>query len=49
MELVRTGAVDPTEILSHVQPLTSALDAYRSFDTRQPGWMKVELEPSMLT
>ncbi|MFY0528660.1 zinc-dependent alcohol dehydrogenase [Archangium gephyra] len=49
MELVRTGAVDPTEILSHVQPLTSALDAYRSFDTRKPGWMKVELEPSMLT
>ena len=49
MELVRTGAVDPTEILSHVQPLTSALDAYRAFDTRKPGWMKVELEPSMLT
>jgi len=49
VELVRTGAVDPLEILSHVQPLTSALEAYRSFDARKPGWMKVELEPVMLT
>ncbi|HYO58619.1 zinc-dependent alcohol dehydrogenase [Archangium sp.] len=49
LELVLTGAVEPTEILSHVQPLTSAIEAYRSFDTRKPGWMKVELEPAMLT
>ncbi|AKJ07271.1 threonine dehydrogenase-like Zn-dependent dehydrogenase [Archangium gephyra] len=49
MELVRTGAVEPTELLTHVQPLTSALDAYRAFDARKPGWLKVELEPSMLT
>jgi threonine dehydrogenase-like Zn-dependent dehydrogenase len=49
VELVRTGAVDPLEILSHVQPLTSAIEAYRSFDSRKPGWMKVELEPVMLT
>lgn len=49
LELVRTGAVEPTELLSHVQPLSSALDAYRSFDARKPGWMKVELEPAMLT
>jgi threonine dehydrogenase-like Zn-dependent dehydrogenase len=49
LELVRTGAVEPMELLSHVQPLASAIEAYRSFDTRQPGWMKVELEPAMLT
>jgi threonine dehydrogenase-like Zn-dependent dehydrogenase len=49
LELVRTGAVEPTEILSQVQPLTSAIEAYRSFDARRPGWMKVELEPQMLT
>ena len=48
MELVRTGAVEPTEILSQVQPLTSALEAYRAFDARKPGWMKVELEPTPL-
>jgi threonine dehydrogenase-like Zn-dependent dehydrogenase len=49
LELVRTGAVEPTELLTHVQPLTSAIEAYRSFDMRKPGWLKVELEPPMLT
>jgi threonine dehydrogenase-like Zn-dependent dehydrogenase len=49
LELIRTGAVEPTELLTHVQPLTSALEAYRAFDTRQPGWLKVELEPQLLT
>jgi threonine dehydrogenase-like Zn-dependent dehydrogenase len=49
LELVRRGEVDPTAILSRVEPMTSALDAYRSFDLRKPGWLKVELEPPMLT
>ncbi|MBF5042410.1 glutathione-dependent formaldehyde dehydrogenase [Aggregicoccus sp. 17bor-14] len=49
VELVRTGAVDPTAILSHVEPMGSAIDAYRNFDLRKPGWHKVELEPPMLT
>ncbi len=49
LELVRAGTVDPTAILSHVEPMTNALEAYRKFDTRQPGWVKVELEPPMLT
>jgi hypothetical protein len=26
--------------------MTSVLDAYKAFDTRQPGWVKVKLEPS---
>jgi threonine dehydrogenase-like Zn-dependent dehydrogenase len=49
VELVRTGAVDPTAILSHVEPMGSAIEAYRNFDLRKPGWHKVELEPPMLT
>ncbi|WP_342376260.1 glutathione-dependent formaldehyde dehydrogenase [Myxococcus stipitatus] len=48
LELVRAGVVDPTAILSHVEPMGSALDAYRNFDLRKPGWVKVELEPSQL-
>lgn len=48
LELVRTGVVDPTAILSHVEPMSSAIDAYRNFDLRKPGWVKVELEPSQL-
>ncbi|WNG30218.1 glutathione-dependent formaldehyde dehydrogenase [Cystobacter fuscus] len=49
VELVRTGAVEPTELLTRVQPITSAIEAYRAFDVRQPGWLKVELEPQLLT
>ncbi|MFP2957979.1 zinc-dependent alcohol dehydrogenase [Myxococcus sp. 1LA] len=48
LELVRTGVVDPTAILSHVEPMGSAIDAYRNFDMRKPGWVKVELEPTQL-
>ena len=49
LELVRTGEVDPTAILTHVEPMARAIDAYRNFDLRKPGWIKVELEPPMLT
>lgn len=45
LELVRTGAVDPAAILTRQEPLTSAISAYRAFDARQPGWLKVELQP----
>jgi threonine dehydrogenase-like Zn-dependent dehydrogenase len=45
LELIRTGAIRPEEILTHVGPLTGALEAYRNFDKREPGWIKVKLEP----
>ncbi|MHB8876908.1 MAG: zinc-dependent alcohol dehydrogenase [Myxococcaceae bacterium] len=45
LELVRSGAVDPSEVLTQHHPMTSALDAYLAFDHREPGWMKVELQP----
>ena len=45
IELVRSGIVDPREILTKREPLTAALDAYKAFDQRRPGWMKVELMP----
>ncbi|MBJ6759847.1 glutathione-dependent formaldehyde dehydrogenase [Myxococcaceae bacterium JPH2] len=47
LELVRSGAVDPTSVISHVEPMTGALEAYRNFDLRKQGWMKVELEPML--
>jgi threonine dehydrogenase-like Zn-dependent dehydrogenase len=46
VELVRTGAVDPAEILTQSERITSAIDAYKQFDQRKPGWIKVMLEPS---
>ncbi len=45
IELVSSGAVDPLQILTQKVPLTSAIDAYKSFDERDAGWVKVKLEP----
>jgi threonine dehydrogenase-like Zn-dependent dehydrogenase len=45
IELVRTGAIDPTEILTQSGPLVGALEAYQHFDRRAEGWIKVQLEP----
>lgn len=42
-KLVQSGAIDPTKIISQHEPITAVLDAYKAFDTRQPGWMKVAL------
>jgi threonine dehydrogenase-like Zn-dependent dehydrogenase len=47
VDLVRSGTVDPTEILTQKEPLTSAIGAYKAFDERQPGWIKVEFRPSV--
>ena len=46
VELVRMGQVDPAEVLTQAEPITSAIDAYKLFDRRAPGWVKVELKPS---
>ncbi|HEY3307222.1 MAG TPA: zinc-dependent alcohol dehydrogenase [Desulfuromonadaceae bacterium] len=45
IDLVRSGTVDPVKILTKREPLTSAVDAYRAFDLRKSGWLKVELQP----
>jgi len=46
MDLVQGGEIDPFNVLTQLEPLTSALDAYKAFDARQPGWIKVELAPA---
>jgi threonine dehydrogenase-like Zn-dependent dehydrogenase len=47
IDLVRRGTIDPAKILTQVEPLTSAIEAYKAFDTRRPGWIKVKLETAM--
>lgn len=47
LQMIRAGDTSPTSVLSEVQPLMSAVDAYRAFSTHAPGWMKVELVPMM--
>jgi threonine dehydrogenase-like Zn-dependent dehydrogenase len=46
MDLVRSGQFDPSTILTNKVALTDAIGAYESFDTRQDGWIKVELMPA---
>jgi threonine dehydrogenase-like Zn-dependent dehydrogenase len=46
VELVRRGSLNPAQILTQREPITSAIEAYKAFDKRQPGWIKVKLEPA---
>ncbi len=46
VDLVRSGAVNPTDILSHVEPMQDIINAYESFDEREQGWIKVEIVPT---
>ena len=46
VDLVRNGTIDPQTILTKVEPLLSAIDAYEKFDQRGAGWMKVKLDPA---
>ena len=48
MSLVSSDMVNPTQILTQRAPLTSALDAYKAFDEREDGWVKVELVSSAI-
>ncbi|MEO5702974.1 MAG: zinc-dependent alcohol dehydrogenase [Gammaproteobacteria bacterium] len=43
VEMVRSGVIDPADVLTQREPLTSAIEAYKAFDRRAPGWIKVEL------
>jgi len=46
LDLVQSGTIVPEHILTKQEPIISAIEAYKAFDTRQPGWLKVELEPA---
>lgn len=47
VDLVRSGMVDPAEVLTQTAPLASAIEAYQAFDRREAGWVKVKLEPEV--
>jgi threonine dehydrogenase-like Zn-dependent dehydrogenase len=46
VEMVRAGVVDPQTVLTQLEGVRSAIEAYEAFDAREPGWLKVELEPA---
>jgi threonine dehydrogenase-like Zn-dependent dehydrogenase len=45
VDLVRSGVIDPAQILSKIEPMTNVIEAYKAFDKREPGWLKTELRP----
>ena len=45
VEMVASGVIDPSVILTQKEPIGNAIEAYKAFDQRRPGWMKVKLEP----
>ena len=45
VDLVRSGTIDPSKVLTQVEPMMDAIEAYKAFDKRQAGWIKVELLP----
>lgn len=42
VDLVAGGSVAPENVLTKIAPLAPVLDAYKAFDQRRPGWIKVE-------
>jgi threonine dehydrogenase-like Zn-dependent dehydrogenase len=38
--------IDPAGVLTQTEPLTDAIEAYKAFDRRESGWVKVELKPN---
>jgi threonine dehydrogenase-like Zn-dependent dehydrogenase len=44
VDLVRMGAIDPTKILTRIEPIDDVMHAYEAFDRRESGWIKVELK-----
>jgi threonine dehydrogenase-like Zn-dependent dehydrogenase len=45
LEKAKSGEIDPEKILTNEVNLASAIDAYKSFDKREEGWIKVMLTP----
>jgi threonine dehydrogenase-like Zn-dependent dehydrogenase len=45
MELIESGAIDPSFVITHRLPLEDAPDAYRTFRDKADGCIKVVLKP----
>lgn len=43
IDLVVSGKIDPSKILTNINPMADAIEAFKAFDRRDNGWVKVEL------
>ncbi|USX53274.1 zinc-dependent alcohol dehydrogenase [Lentzea sp. HUAS12] len=44
LDLVLTGVVDPTAFITQHEEPAAAIDAYKTFDLREDGWLKTVLD-----
>ena len=49
LQLVSSGIVDPARVLTQVEPIDDVIEAYKLFDRRTPGWVKVMLQPQVIS
>ncbi len=47
IETVMEGKVDPLTVLTTIEPMDDAISAYKAFDKRTSGWVKVKLDPKL--
>jgi threonine dehydrogenase-like Zn-dependent dehydrogenase len=45
LDLIASGTIDPVRILTKIEPMQRVIAPMR-FDSRAPGWLKVELKPA---
>lgn len=45
VRMVESGVLDPARIITQHEALAKVIDAFKAFDRREAGWIKVELEP----
>ncbi|TLX56052.1 glutathione-dependent formaldehyde dehydrogenase [Stutzerimonas nosocomialis] len=45
IEMVLAKRIDPAQILTQVKPMNDVIAAFKAFDRRENGWVKVELLP----
>jgi len=46
LDMVRTGAVDPSTVITQVEDMPTVLEAYETFDRRHSGWTKAVIAPA---
>jgi len=47
LKLVASAAIDPLKLLTQVKSMSSIYEAYKEFDARREGWVKVEIVPGL--
>jgi threonine dehydrogenase-like Zn-dependent dehydrogenase len=49
VEMTRTELVEPAAVLTQLEEMVDVETAYKAFDRRESGWIKVELAPARLS